>query len=368
MTDLFEPAMPASADTGPAEVLLRQAMAMGVVDVAGLVRRGARLQSSASRHANTRLVDRDGGGVFLKRGDGDTGFGTVAHEAAAYETLAALIPAGAPLTTPRAIAYDAADDLLALTLVPGARRLADVALAGEPLGAHPARLGAALGALHALDPQAAPARGLPVHRGTTIFHLDAPSVETFCRLSRGQIELIATLQAHRTIIAPLVAMAADWRADRVVHFDIRLANALVVADELTLIDFEYLGIGDPRWDLAGLLAAFVETWLMSAPLGDPAGFERHLDRARFTAPAACAAIQSAWGAYAAAPGAPRFAVAQVAPFVGARLILAAYEHAAGLSEPNARVATLAAMGAEFLEHPAEAAAGRLGLSDQPLSQ
>ncbi|WP_162409395.1 phosphotransferase family protein [Acuticoccus sediminis] len=351
-----------------AAALLARVIALGVTDAASVARDGARLTPHHSRHRNVRLARRDGRGWFLKEGDGGSGFGTIAHERSAYRALSALLPPGPALGVPEVAAYDAAADLLVLALVPDATDLARIAQAGEPLGALPAALGTALATLHGVDAAAARAQGIPVHLGTTIFQLDAPTVGQYCRFSRAQIELVTALQAQRGVMDALARLGEAWRPERLIHFDIRLANVLAADGRLTLVDFEYLGVGDPRWDMAGMLAAFLEAWLVSAPLGDPDGGNWRPDEARFSEASARAAIRTAWEAYRRTPGAPRIGAAEAARFAGARLVQGAYEHAAGLAEPDARVATLAAMGAEFLEDPERAAAFRLGLSDATVPQ
>ncbi|MEM6914213.1 MAG: phosphotransferase, partial [Pseudomonadota bacterium] len=147
-----------------------------------------------------------------------------------------------------------------------------------------------------------------------------------------------------------------------VHFDFRLSNVLAYQQGLKIIDLEFVGIGDPRWDVGSLVAAILEEWLLSAPLGGQAGYRHHLDKARFDKQSTRDAIHNALQGYWSYENAPAMSYPDIVRFAGARLLHSAYEFAASDVEASAPVASLAALGVELLVMPEGDMSKSLGLT------
>ena len=341
---------------------------LGISSPSSLVETGLRVFPSSSRHTNYRLEKGNGSGWFIKRGDHRNGFGTVMHEHRSYQLLSDICQPDLPVSIPDLVHYDPETDLLILAIVAGATDLAKIAIQGESLDEHSANLGSALATLHTIDISAADGNAIPIHDARSLFQFDAPPIQSYSKFSRAQIELIKVLQGHPPLLKALGKLTSDWRNDNLIHFDLRLANVLAGEMGVTLIDLEYLGIGDARWDIAAIFSGFLETWLVSAPLGDPDGFDCHLDHAVFSGENARSAISNVWAGYSQSGNASTMQLEDITRFTGAKLIKSAFEHAAEISEPNARVATLAAIGMELLENPRQAACQRLGFCPQELRQ
>jgi aminoglycoside phosphotransferase (APT) family kinase protein len=62
-----------------------------------------------------------------------------------------------------------------------------------------------------------------------------------------------------------------WRPTALVHGDLRWANALVDGERVRLIDWELACLGDPAWDVGGMLADLVVLLALGRPAGG--GFE-----------------------------------------------------------------------------------------------
>lgn len=331
-----------------------------------LVDTGMRIYPSSSRHTNYRLEKKSGHGWFVKRGNRSDGFGTVTHEHRSYQVLSDISQRCAPVPIPNLIHYEPERDLLVLDIVSDSRDLLKIAIQDKSLEDYSVRLGETLANLHGLAVEPAIDRGIPTHNPQSLFQFDAPPIQSYPKFSRAQIELIKALQGQPPLLTALGKLAFEWRKDSLIHFDLRLANVLAGEDGIKLIDLEYLGIGDARWDVAAMFAGFIETWLVSAPLGDPDGFDSHLDHAVFSGENARSAIANVWVGYCQNRDISKMSIEDITRFTGAKLIKSAFEHAAELSEPNARVATLAAIGSELLENPRRAARHRMGFCQKEI--
>lgn len=77
------------------------------------------------------------------------------------------------------------------------------------------------------------------------------------RLIRQQPELIGLLEELR----------CQWKGNYLVHGDIKLINFIRVASNhqqpLKLIDWEIADLGDPLWDVAGLLQSLITLWIFA---------------------------------------------------------------------------------------------------------
>lgn len=77
------------------------------------------------------------------------------------------------------------------------------------------------------------------------------------RLIRQQPELIQLLEELR----------CQWQGNYLVHGDIKLINFIRVTSEhqeaLKLIDWEIADLGDPLWDVAGLLQSLITLWIFA---------------------------------------------------------------------------------------------------------
>jgi hypothetical protein len=56
-----------------------------------------------------------------------------------------------------------------------------------------------------------------------------------------------------------------WRLLTVVHGDIRFTNVLTTTTEARLIDWEHADIGDPAWDVGGMIQPFMGAWVHAMP-------------------------------------------------------------------------------------------------------
>ena len=61
-------------------------------------------------------------------------------------------------------------------------------------------------------------------------------------------------------------LRCNWSGNSLIHGDIKLANFLIVdnndATQVKLVDWETSNIGDPLWDVAGLIQSYISTWVL----------------------------------------------------------------------------------------------------------
>lgn len=94
-------------------------------------------------------------------------------------------------------------------------------------------------------------------------------------LSGGAVKLGEYIRQRPEFIALLDAVAARWQVQSLVHGDVKWDNFLLSWEShaphsdhesatyrLKLIDWELLDMGDPAWDVAGILQAYLSHWIM----------------------------------------------------------------------------------------------------------
>lgn len=78
-------------------------------------------------------------------------------------------------------------------------------------------------------------------------------------------KLIAVIQGNPFLSNRIRQLALEWTQSHFMHGDVKWVNLLAVNEhnkiKLNLIDWELSDVGDPLWDVAGLLQSYVSTWV-----------------------------------------------------------------------------------------------------------
>jgi hypothetical protein len=157
-------------------------------------------------------------------------------------------------------------------------------------------------------------------------------------LSPGGLRVFQILQEQPALGSQLDEVRTLWRPETVIHGDVKADNILIPVtdgrwvpgrDDVWLVDWEHVHIGDPAWDLAGVLAEVVVFWTSSMPLGPDVSPDEMIAGARHPLATLQPALAAFWEGYRAPaelppPEEPALLHRAVA-FSGARLIRAAYE-------------------------------------------
>ena len=217
-------------------------------------------------------------------------------------------------------------------------------------------LGRALGTLHrtfrwsplADDPRldwlpAADPWALSVHK---------PSPERLAELCPATYRLLQMVQAAEGLSERLDPLRRRWRAETVIHGDLKFDNVLFGREprRVWLVDWEKVGLGDPAWDLAGALQDFVHLWVASAR-HDLADLRR--------------ASRDFWRGYRSAAGGDGELVSRAVAFSAARLIQTAYEVSAGAGVLPGRALVLLQVAVNILADPGLAQVQLYGITGDP---
>ncbi len=89
--------------------------------------------------------------------------------------------------------------------------------------------------------------------------------------------IIKLIKDNPLLQKELINLADSWKATYLIHGDIKWINFLVEQTEgelrQTLIDWELADIGDPVWDVAGLLQSYIVAWVLSLDNSQPRHYQ-----------------------------------------------------------------------------------------------
>lgn len=231
---------------------------------------------------------------------------------------------------PRMRAWDRLRRILVVDLLPDSQHL---------LVRSPARLAGQFGAVfHALHHQQLGApdqlRGAVLDYGAPwVLRVHRPDLGILGRLTENSLRVVRILQSTPSICTGMEELGSYWRASSIIHGDVKLDNLLVTRVPgskrewvAVLVDWEYVQLGDPLWDIGSFMAQYLDAWITSIPIdGTP------------TRPSAAAAllplqrlhppIRQFWERYAGKPGstASTSTLERATLFAAARLIRTAIE-------------------------------------------
>jgi Ser/Thr protein kinase RdoA (MazF antagonist) len=282
----------------------------GVIDRSAFVEGALTLAAAARRNRNLRIEAASGSGYLIKQPDvlEESAHFTLRSEAA-FHRLCTEQPSFSVLAEflPRLIDYDDKNVVLVFKLVPDAHPLGPLDLTSESSGAGRA-LGRALGTIHRAfrplqktrDPRLSwLSRQIP---GALVAHKPEPGL--LATLSAANALTLRIIQADERLGARLDDLRQSWRPETVIHGDVKFDNILVVPPrgEVRIVDWELVNIGDPAWDLAGVLQDFLVHWTQSMPVSTTLTVDAMTTRARHPLASLRPAIRAVWQGYRSAAG------------------------------------------------------------------
>jgi aminoglycoside phosphotransferase (APT) family kinase protein len=218
------------------------------------------------RNRNFRVLGGPGHSYFLKQAPpGETGTGgPLAVEAALYEWVAA-DPAAAGLRPmlPSRRHYDAERSILVLELAASTSYSVPDGASAEYQARLRQLMAEALAECHQLPTNGtSPIPFLPTG-APWIFDLAHPVPAMLRELAPAQLNVIQALQAAPDAVEALGRLQDEWRPTRLIHGDIKWNNIVIRPDSagmpagMLLVDWELAQLGDPAWDVGGVLHAFI---------------------------------------------------------------------------------------------------------------
>lgn len=350
----------------------------GVLELGDVV--DGELAVAPANYRNRTFRVRRGGerGFFVKQYRPEEGHwtprSTLDVEAAVYRLAAGNERLEAVL--PRFVAFDAPHQALVLEMVEGAEPLDEHYLRTRRFDpAVAARLGRSLAACHVEL-----GRELRFGEGGARFDEQVPWILRADELdphasrdqSAAQARVVALVQGTPELRGPLRELARGWRANGVVHGDMKWANCLLVParegaePEVRIVDWEMASAGNLAWDVGGVLQSYLAAWVHSmrpAPGASPA-------EAAATAELSIDAMRPSLRAFADAyveavdvrPAAGRALVRRAVQYAGARLAQTAFEAMDRRERVSGQAVMVLQLCANLMERPDQAAEPLLGLS------
>jgi Ser/Thr protein kinase RdoA (MazF antagonist) len=309
--------------------------------------------------------------LFVKQAEEAGAAATLANEAAVYQLLAGREGARLRQRVPAFVYFDPTASRLVLRSVAESTDADDSSLpSGASADDMAAWLGETLAVCHSTFRRPTALASLSGNSVVPWPILMAhPPVEWLVELSPAQADLIRLVQSTPPLVDALSRAHEDWNPSALIHGDIRPANVLGVrlrggAVRLRLVDWELAGWGDPMWDVASAMQAYLlecitsESWSeLERPAQAARVFARHL-------PAAQRRIRALWSAYRThlTGRLPRAALERLAPYVAARLLQSAYEAASAATRLGREVSGVVQLSVNIATNPDRVATELFGLA------
>jgi len=346
--------------------LTREAVVHGGVEVSEIPR----------RNRNFRIKQRNGPGYFLKQvrqWDPET-VRTLRAEAQCYR-LAVEDGTFADVAriVPRFCAYDERRAVLVTELLDGAETITEHHFRNDAFPVEVAeQLGMAFGSYHRKAAAGPPAGldGMFLRRPAWALSLHDMPPQSTPGLSGGIHQMIGMIRQFPEFAAALEKLRAGWRADAVIHGDIKWDNCVLCPGSdghllLKIVDWEMADWGDSCWDLAGILSAYLSFWVQSLPgqMGNP---DLMVAQARYPVERMQPAMRSFWRKYTecreVSGQAARDLLRRTVLYTGARNIQTAFEVLQASPQANSGTVLLLQLSMNVLTNPEEAASELLGIA------
>ena len=317
---------------------------------------------SVRRNRNFKILRPGHPGYFVKQAKEEDGGKTLRREALCYSRAQGDLRL-APLARlmPRFVDYDDDRRVLVVELVSGSETLCEHflrdraftseigGLLGDGLAVYQSDLGRRLRG--EVDDETFP--------GTLPWLFTAAEEPEWFRAWFGEAgaDLLAWLCGHPEFRATISRVSSRWRRDTLIHGDLKWDNCLLAPEaggghSLRLVDWELADVGDARWDIGGVIQAFLVSWSSWSACG-------------VVLDAVQPAIQGFWRRTVEARALPRDQVAilleQCIECAGLRMAQSALETVYGSSEVVPAALETAEFALRMIESSSAAIVEQLGL-------
>jgi aminoglycoside phosphotransferase (APT) family kinase protein len=274
------------------------------------------------RNENAEIAIREGG-YFVKHAIDQGRRLTLKHEA---RNLSLIESFGSPVlrrSVPRLVSRDDETGWVVVERISGTRSLRTAIQGSARMPATAMRVaGRTLAALHASP--------IPAHElwdgPPALASCGGPGLAAYMTFSRGARAFVAAVQSSDVLRSELPATRARWTSNRPIHGDLRWDNIILSrrggknAAAAWLVDWEFMRLGDPLWDLGCVYADVLWTWINGFPTNDATPPGR--DDAGVPMSRLRGAFDPFWASYWGHRGhkAPPYALAGTVRFAAVRLL------------------------------------------------
>lgn len=330
---------------------------------------------ASSRNQNFGVLRPNDQSYLLKQGIDPQRKKTIANEAQIYELIHSTMgKAGLTQYLPRFFDYDSARGILVIEYLSYAQNLHNYcALRGRFSKVLGAAIGDALSSLHQIrwDRQSGRIEML-AHGPPGILSIHRPELEVLRDISGANVQVIKIIQRYPEFTELLDELRDEWRSEALIHFDFKWDNCLVTSrtpsgrkTRLKIVDWELAGIGDPIWDVASVLNAYLSFWILSIPITGETPPDRFFELARFPLEGMQPAIRSFWNCYVDRMSFDKHEadvqLIRAVRYAAARLVQTTFEQMHTATELIGSVVCSLQLSLNILRRPKEASTHLLGI-------
>jgi hypothetical protein len=358
----------------------------GLITAHSIVDEELHVVDASRRNTNFKVYTEQGPSFLLKQSVGQNKIETLDREAAFYRLAFPPTLDSQPSTLnsdldrylPRFYDYDSETHVLVLELVRGAENLLQF---HTRRGRFPTTLGRALGrALGTLHNQTGNSEAASMlrtphsalHTPHWILSIHKPVHGALRELSGANLKLIKVVQQDPEYCRLLDELRDEWRADILIHRDIKWSNCIVFAPpgsgrktRLKLVDWELSSLGDPCWDTGSVFGQYLSFWLLSVPVSGQEPPELAIPFARYPLSKMQPAMRAFWQSYVQRMGLDATAedewLLRSVRYSAARLLQTAYEQGQESAQINSYMVCLLQLSLNILKRPHQAATSLLGI-------
>ncbi len=106
-----------------------------------------------------------------------------------------------------------------------------------------------------------------------VLQINQHKAEDFFVNNTFSANILSLIKGNDLLINTLTRLAKSWQFTHLIHGDIKWINFLITQEgneiQQKLIDWELADIGDPVWDVAGLVQSYISTWLLGFDNANP---------------------------------------------------------------------------------------------------
>lgn len=342
---------------------------------AALVKGSVLVEEVSRRNCNYRVTCSEGQSYLLKQALGRETIDTLANEARFYEMTNVLRGDSELLRhIPRLFRFDPNNRVLILELIQNAEDLRQLHVRTGQFSSNFAHaIGRALAAAHRAPLTVLGATDWGGSLGTNspwILSIQHPDLEIFRDISSANLALIKTIQDSASFGNFLDQIRRDWHAVAVTHHDMKWDNIVIGRSHpqrphAMLVDWEVVGLGDPWWDVASVLADYLNFWIQSIPIVGKLEASQLVRSARYSLLSMQPAMRRFWETYTAdsdVDAASRDTwLLRTVRYTAARLIQGAFEQMQRSPELSGNALYELQLSLNMLQRPSVAAKRILGI-------
>jgi aminoglycoside phosphotransferase (APT) family kinase protein len=237
-------------------------------------------------------------------------------------------------------------------------------------------LGEALGSLHRASSGFAAMDGFAVGFPKTppwALTIGQDASLELASLPGGHRQVLLRIRELPALLTGLTAVRDAWRCDEFIHGDIRGDNILVSSSpdgsalSVHFVDWELADIGDQAWDVASMLATYLEYWLFTPPVQQRPELSREssidTESHKQIRVALAESLRSYVKTRQLSDESARGMNSRLMPLLAARLVRSAFDAVAGMDQISHEAMTMLEIAQFALANPDRAYAELLGIDN-----